>query len=95
MAKAGSRWGCTVCGGQVVVTRATEREIACCGQLMVPAASGGPAGPAAAAGGLQLGKRYRCPACGGEALVTRAGVGPLQCHEEMVLQAPKQLATSD
>lgn len=94
MAKAGSRWGCTVCGAQVVVTRATENDLVCSGQPMVPAGAGGPTGAVAAAG-LQLGKRYRCATCGGEALVTRAGVGPLQCHGEMALQAPKQLATSD
>ncbi|MBN2317600.1 MAG: desulforedoxin [Acidobacteria bacterium] len=44
----------------------------------------------------QLGKRYKCEKCGTEVLCTRAGEGTFTCcGEEMKLQEPKPLPSSD
>jgi desulfoferrodoxin-like iron-binding protein len=43
-----------------------------------------------------LGKRYVCAVCGAEILCTKAGAGqPVCCEEEMQLQQPKKLPSSD
>ncbi|MBW1815773.1 MAG: desulforedoxin [Deltaproteobacteria bacterium] len=44
----------------------------------------------------QLGKRYRCETCGTEILCTKNGDGaPGCCGNDMPLQEPKKLASSD
>jgi len=44
----------------------------------------------------QLGKRHRCEKCGTEVLCTKAGDGVVSCCEqEMTVQAPKKLDSSD
>ncbi len=45
---------------------------------------------------LQLGKRYHCQACGTITLCTKAGEGVLTCcDDEMALQDPRKLPSSD
>jgi hypothetical protein len=44
----------------------------------------------------QLGKRFVCKKCGTEVLCTKAGSGAVACcGEEMALQTPKALPSSD
>ena len=44
----------------------------------------------------QLGKRYACAKCGTSILCTRTGEGVVVCcDEEMELQQPRQLPSSD
>ncbi len=44
----------------------------------------------------QLGKRYRCEVCGTDVLCVKAGDGTLVCCEqEMVLQQPRAIPSSD
>lgn len=44
----------------------------------------------------QLGKRYQCEKCGTEALCTKMGQGnPECCGEEMKIQEPRPLPSSD
>jgi hypothetical protein len=44
----------------------------------------------------QLGKRYRCAKCGTEILCTKAGEGkPTCCGQEMVVQDPRPIPSSD
>jgi len=44
----------------------------------------------------QLGKRYRCKKCGTEILCTKAGEGtPTCCDQEMELQEPRPIPSSD
>jgi len=44
----------------------------------------------------QLGKRYRCNKCGTEVLNTKAGDGAIVCcEEEMELQQPRAIPSSD
>ena len=44
----------------------------------------------------QLGKRFRCEACGSEVLCVKAGEGTIICcDQEMTLQQPRPLPSSD
>lgn len=44
----------------------------------------------------QLGRRYQCTVCGTVVLCTKAGEGAVLCDgEEMTLQQPKKLPSSD
>lgn len=44
----------------------------------------------------QLGKRYHCAACGTEILCTKPGPGtPQCCEQDMKVQEPKPLPSSD
>ena len=44
----------------------------------------------------QLGKRFRCETCGTEVLCTKAAEGnPICCNQEMKIQEPKPLPSSD
>jgi hypothetical protein len=44
----------------------------------------------------QLGKRYQCPKCGTTVLCTKPGQGVIVCCEnEMELQQPRKLPSSD
>jgi hypothetical protein len=43
-----------------------------------------------------LGKRYKCEVCGTEALCTAESDGAVQCcGQEMVIQAPRAMTSSD
>ncbi|MBN2401461.1 MAG: hypothetical protein JXN64_03590 [Spirochaetes bacterium] len=45
---------------------------------------------------IQLGKRYRCEVCGTEVLCSKAGQGTLSCcNQEMKVQEPKPIPSSD
>lgn len=44
----------------------------------------------------QLGKRYECETCGAQVLCSKAGEGtPQCCNQEMSIQKPKELPSSD
>jgi desulfoferrodoxin-like iron-binding protein len=44
----------------------------------------------------QLGKRFKCEVCGSEVLCVKAGGGAvICCDQEMTLQQPKPLPSSD
>jgi DNA-directed RNA polymerase subunit RPC12/RpoP len=96
-AQSGKRYQCSSCGGQIVITRPSTKDISCCSMIMEEF------NPKTSAMGnkpsndhlLELGKRYRCNECGAEALVTKVGKGPLYCHHEMQKQDPKKLASAD
>jgi desulfoferrodoxin-like iron-binding protein len=44
----------------------------------------------------QLGKRYRCQVCGTEVLCVKTGEGTIVCcGQEMVVQEPRTIPSSD
>lgn len=44
----------------------------------------------------QLGKRHVCAKCSSQVLITKAGAGTVQCcDQDMTLQVPKALPSSD
>ncbi len=85
----GKRYQCSKCNSEMIVTKAGEGALSCCGAPMQQKDCGGDVAN-------QLGKRFQCENCGTEVLCIKPGEGEVECcGVAMQLQQPKVLPSAD
>ena len=85
----GKRYLCTKCNTEMIVTKAGDGELGCCGQPMQQKHRRRIEMP------NQLGKRFVCETCNTEVLCIKAGEGAVECcGVAMELMQPKVLPSA-